>query len=78
MSNKNAFELRTDILAMAKDYMDQQQTLTMEFGKRAFQSALDAQKVTEEAWKSYVPPMYTIEDLMNKAQEMYSFVNKKD
>ena len=78
MSNKNPFELRTDILAMAKDYMDQQYQINKEFAQRAFDEAVAAQKVSADAWKSYVPQMYTIEDLMKKAQELYGFVSKKD
>lgn len=78
MSNKNPFELRTDILAMAKDYMDQQYQMNMEFARRVFDEAVDAQKVSTDSWKSYVPKMYTIEDLMKKAQELYGFVSKKD
>lgn len=78
MSNKNPFELRTDILAMAKDYMDQQYQINKEFAQRAFDEAVTAQKVSADAWKSYVPQMYSIEDLMKKAQELYGFVSKKD
>lgn len=78
MSNKNPFELRTDILAMAKDYMDQQYQLNKEFAQRAFDEAVAAQKVTVDSWKSYVPEMYSVEDLMKKAQDLYGFVTKKD
>jgi hypothetical protein len=78
MSNKNPFELRTDILAMAKDYMDQQYQINREFAQRAFDEAVAAQKVTADTWKTYVPEMYSIEDLMKKAQDLYGFVSKKD
>jgi hypothetical protein len=77
MSNKNGFELRTDILAMAKDYMDKQYQLNMEFARKAFDEAVAAQKVSADAWKKYVPEIYTIEDLMKKAQELYGFVSSK-
>ena len=78
MSNKNPFELRTDILAMAKDYMDRQYEINMQFAQQAFDEAVKAQKVSADSWKSYVPEAYTIEDLMKKAQELYGFVSKKD
>lgn len=77
-TNKSPFELRTDILQMAKDYMDQQYQINLMFAERAFSEASEAQKVSADAWKSYVPEMYTIEDLMKKAQELYGFVSKKD
>lgn len=78
MSNKNPFELRTDILAMAKDYMDRQYEINMQFAQQAFEEAVKAQKVSADSWKSYVPEAYTIDELMKKAQELYGFVSKKD
>lgn len=78
MSNKNPFELRTDILAMAKDYMDQQYHLNVSFAQRAFDEAVSAGKIAATDWKAYVPAMYTVDELMKKAQELYGFVSKKD
>lgn len=77
-TGKNAFELRTDILAMAKDYMDQQYQINREFAQRVFDEAVAAGKVNNEQWKQYVPEMYSMDELMKKAQELYGFVSKKD
>lgn len=68
MSNKNPFEIRTEVLAMAKDYMDKQYALNLEM----------AQKMNEAVGSYQVPVMYTTEELMEKAKEFYSFVSKKD
>ena len=70
MSNKNPFEIRSDILALAKDYMDKQHQLNMEI----------TQKMVEAGQKSFddLPTLYTIEELQEKAKELYSFVSKKD
>lgn len=77
MSTKNPFEIRTDILSMAKDYMDRQHDIATEFAKQAFDAAVQSGKVTTDTWKQYMPQMYSIEDLMKKAQEFYSFVSTK-
>ena len=74
MSNKNPFEIRTELLHLAKDYMDRQQDLNMQFAHRAYEAALDAGKVTAETWKEFVPAQYSMEELMKKANELYSFV----
>lgn len=37
-----------------------------------------AQKANEALGSSQVPVMYTTEELMEKAKELYSFVSKKD
>jgi hypothetical protein len=68
------FEIRADVLAMTKDYMDRQQEITAEFAKRAFDVALNSGKVTASTWQEFVPNMYTLDELTKKAQEMYSFV----
>lgn len=73
MSNKNPFEIRTDMLAMAKDYMDQQYHMNVAFAEKALELN---KKTIEEVQEMY--KMYSIEDLMEKAKEMYSFVSKKD
>ena len=70
MSSKNPFEIRSDILALAKDYMDKQHQLNMEI----------TQKMVDAGQKSFadLPTLYTIEELQEKAKELYSFVSKKD
>lgn len=70
MSNKNPFEIRSDVLAMAKDYMDKQYQLNLEITQKMIEAG---QKTLED-----LPKLYTIEELQEKAKEMYSFVSKKD
>lgn len=73
MSNKNPFEIRTEVLQLAKEYMDQQTQLNLQY----WEKMVDTGRATiKEAQSAYVP--YTMEDLMKKAQEMYSFVSKKE
>lgn len=69
MTNKNPFEIRADILAMAKDYMDKQ----VELNTTLFSQMLEAGKKTAED----MPQMYTMDELQEKAKEMYSFVSSK-
>lgn len=70
MSNKNPFEIRSDVLAMAKDYMDKQYQLNLEMTQKMIEAG---QKTLED-----LPTLYTIEELQEKAKEMYAFVSKKD
>lgn len=69
MSNKTPFELRTEILSMAKEYMDKQFELQVDYTKKM----ADLGKQTVEEF----PTMYTVEELTAKAQELYAFVTKK-
>jgi hypothetical protein len=73
MSNKNPFEIRADMVQLAKEYMDKQWEANMDLMNNMY----DQGKVTlEQVQAAYKP--YTVEDMMEKAQEMYSFVSKKD
>jgi hypothetical protein len=45
----------------------------MDFWRQQF----EANKASTEEWQKACQP-YTIDDLMEKAKEMYSFVSKKD
>lgn len=72
MSNKNPFEIRADILEMAKDYMDKQTQLNVEFTTKMFEAG---QKSAEELKSAMTP--YTMDELMEKAKEMYTFVSDK-
>lgn len=73
MANKNPFEIRAEMLNLAKEYMDDQHKLNMRF----------MEKMVEEGNKSIndlqsVYQMYSMDELMAKAKEMYSFVSTKE
>jgi hypothetical protein len=72
MSNKNPFEIRSEVLELAKEYMDKQVQMNIEFAEKM--QAIGKIK-TEEYVNAFKP--YTFEQLMEKAKEMYSFVSTK-
>ena len=78
MSTKNPFEIRTELLQMAKDYLDQQQSINMEFARSAFELAVESGKSAAEALQDLQPKMYDMSDVIKKAQELYGFVSRKD
>jgi hypothetical protein len=73
MNNKNPFEIRAEMLQLAKEYMDQQYHMNIQFAEKMMDQG---KKTAEELQEMY--KMYSMEDLMEKAKEMYSFVSKKD
>lgn len=73
MTHKNPFEIRTEMLQMAKDYLDQQYHMNIQLANGLYEQG---QKTAEEVKEAY--QIYSTEDLMEKAKEMYSFVSKKD
>lgn len=73
MTNKNPFEIRAEVLQLAKDYMDQQYQMNVLFAEKM---AEQGKKTIEELQDAY--KMYSMEELTKKAQEMYSFIATKD
>ena len=71
MSNKNPFEIRAEMLQLAKEYMDQQHQMNVTFAEKAFDEGLK----TLEEYQKDVTKMYSMDELMEKAKEMYSFVS---
>ena len=70
---KNPFEIRADVLQLAKEYMDQQVKMAIDFAeKMKTLGTID----TDEYLAAFKP--YDFDELMSKSQEMYSFVTKKD
>lgn len=72
----NPFEIRLQVLEMAKDYLDKQFDIinqSLEIEKDMAEKL--GQMVTDP--KAFTPQTYTMKDLMDKASEFYSFVAPK-
>lgn len=72
ITNKSGYEIRANILELAKDYVEKQSKLNIEYAEKM--QALGKIKL-EEYVKAFQP--YTMEEVMEKATEMYKFVAKK-
>ena len=73
----NPYQIRTDVLAMAKNMLDKQYDSQMLIAKTMFEANKENMELATEAWNKYIPKMYTMEEIMEKANEMYSFVSEK-
>jgi len=71
--NKNPFELRADVLAMAKDYLDKQAQLNTEAVTKLYEVGQKTQQDFQDAMKGY-----DLKTLTETANKMYDFVQKKN
>ena len=78
MSNKNPFEIRFDVLAMAKELMDRQYDMAQQQYWTMIDNAKEQSKDMTEVMEKYTPKMYQPQQIMEKAEELYKFVTKKD
>jgi hypothetical protein len=73
MTNKNPFEIRSEVLELAKEYMDKQTEMNIEFAEKMQELG----KIKMDEYANAFRP-YTFDELMEKAKEMYTFVSNKD
>ena len=74
----NPYQIRTDLLAMSKEMLDKGYESQMEVARKAMDIYKENTEQALEAWKRYVPKMYTPEELKEQAEKLYSFVTTKE
>jgi hypothetical protein len=79
MSNKNPYELRYDVLQMAKDIADKHYDTQMQLAFQAAEIYKDNADKAMEAWSKYIPKALTSDEIRTNAEHLYKFVmNKND
>jgi hypothetical protein len=73
----NPFEIRTQMLEMAKAYLERQHEINTEFAKQVFEQLVATGQKVQADWQFYAPKMYTFEDVLEQAKKLYGFVNAK-
>ena len=74
---KNPYELRFDVLSMAKEMMDRQYDLAVDATHMAMEKFSNATTDPKEFFKEYTPKMYQPEEVLKTAKELYTFVSEK-
>lgn len=72
--SKTGYEIRADILALAKDYLDKQTQATLEYNRQMLAAG---NELIVNYLKTNVAQPYGMQELLKAAQEMYSFVSEK-
>ena len=75
---RNPFEIRTRMLEIAQEYLETQRNANMEFARKVWTEQMATGAATLADMEKYVPKMYSFDEITKKAQELYSFVQKKD
>lgn len=77
-TDRNPFEVRTRMLELAQEYLETQRNANMEFARKVWTEQMAAGAATLADFEKFVPKMYDFAEITKKAQELYSFVQKKD
>lgn len=75
---KNPYEIRFDLLKMAKEMLDRQYEQASTMAWEAMTKAMETNKDLYKDVEKYVPKMFTPEEIIDQAERLQSFINKKD
>lgn len=76
--SKNPYEIRLDLLAMARDYLQSVADANERAARAAFELAVSQGTSLASDWSKFAPKGYSLEDVVKQAQELYGFVSRKD
>ena len=77
MSDSNPFSIRLQTLQMAKDYLDKQYEVNVEFAKQAMEMWKEQGKDVQEYLTEVMPKMYDPKEIKQRAEELYEFISTK-
>lgn len=75
---KTPYEIRFDLLTMAKDMLDRQYEQASTMAWDAMTKAMETNESLYKEVEKYVPKMFTPEEIIDQAERLQSFINKKD
>ena len=76
MSN-NPYQIRYDVLNMAKELLDKQYDMQMEVAYKAMEMYKENSEQALEAYQKYIPKAITPEEIKAQADKLYEFVSEK-
>ena len=76
--SKNPYEIRFDLLNMAKDLLDKQYDQASNAAWSAFEKAAETNASIYKEIEQYIPRMFTPEEIISQAEKLQTFINKKD
>ncbi len=73
----NPYQIRTDLLSMSKEMLDKAYDTQMQLASAVMDQYKDNAELALDAWKRYIPKMYTPEEVKAQAEKLYEFVTDK-
>lgn len=74
---KTAYEIRFDLLAIAKDMLDKQYDQACNIAWQTLERASENNRELYKEYEKYIPKMYTPEAIISQAEKLQTFINTK-
>lgn len=78
MATKTPYEIRLEVLQMAKEHLDAEYHRQCDFASKMMSALIAANKASVDEMSKLVPKMYGVDEITKKAMDLYAFVLKKD
>jgi len=72
----NPYQIRTDLLAMSKEMLDKAYDTQLEIARTMMEQTKENTEQALDAWKKYIPKMYTPDEVKKQAETLYEFVTQ--
>ena len=76
-TNRTPFELRTDLLKIAQDYLHKQYVANMEMYNSTLKVMQQGAVELQSDLRTEMPKYFDFQDILNKARELYGFISTK-
>ena len=76
-TNRTPFELRTDLLKIAQDYLHKQYVANMELYNATIKTLQQDAVALQSDIRTEVPKYFDFQDILAKARELYGFISTK-
>lgn len=73
----NPYQIRYDVLNMAKEMLDKQYDIQMEVAYKAMDLFKENAEQALEAYQKYIPKAITPDEIKAQADKLYEFVTEK-
>lgn len=74
---KSPFEIRSDLLKLAQEHVESQYKANVDFATQTFQMLVAQGTEVQENLSKHLPAVFTFDEVMEKAKQMYAFVDGK-
>ena len=75
--SKNPYEIRLETLRMAKEMLDRSFDMKYDLMREMIEQAKETNQPIQHAYDKYVPDMFKPEEIIKKADELYSYISAK-
>lgn len=73
----NPYQIRYDVLNMAKEMLDKQYDMQMQVAYKAMEMYKENAEQAMDAYQKYIPKAITPEEIKTQADKLYEFVTDK-